>query len=135
MWYTITLIAGVLILISSLFALRESLEFLRSSERAVATVMDLEHVQDSDGDITFKPIFKFTTNLNQEVIYRHHSSSKPASWQFGEQATIAYKASDPSDAKLMTYFGVFNWTVILMSIAMPMIVIGGGYHLSQVVLK
>ncbi|MCG2613476.1 DUF3592 domain-containing protein [Terrimonas sp. NA20] len=135
MWYTVTLVAGILLLISSLFALRESLEFLRNSERAVATVIDLEHIKGSDGDITFKPVFKFITNSDQEMIYRHHSSSKPAAWQFGEQATIAYNAAKPSEARLMTYFGVFNWAIILMSVAMPMIVIGGGYHLSQAVLK
>ena len=118
----------------SLFILRESLAFIRTSERAVGTVIELEKVAGSDGD-TFKPIFKFKTALNQEIIYRHISSSNPPGWKIGEEVTIAYDPNNPSVARLLTYFGTFSYTIVLMAIAMPLIVIGGGYHLSQFVLK
>ncbi|MET0461620.1 MAG: DUF3592 domain-containing protein [Chitinophagaceae bacterium] len=134
MWYTLTLIVGLVLLAISLFLLRESLAFLRSSERAIGTVIELKSISDSDGT-TYKPVFRFKTNLGEEIVYTHHSSSNPPGWDIGDKATFAYDAGNPSVARLMTYFGTFNWTVILMSIAMPMIVIGGGYHLSQYVLK
>lgn len=134
MWYTLTLTVGMVLLIVSLVILRQSMNFLRNSERAVGTVIDIERVHGSDGD-TFKPIFKFKTNLNQEIVYRSASSSNPPGWVIGEQTTIAYDRNNPSVARLVTYFGTFSWTIILMAIAMPMIVIGGGYHLAQTVLK
>ncbi|MEI9943253.1 MAG: DUF3592 domain-containing protein [Chitinophagaceae bacterium] len=134
MWYTLTLAVGIILLIISLSILRKSLAFLRSSERAVGTVIELERIRDSDGD-TFKPIFKYKTISNQEFIYRPISSSNPPGWKIGEEATIAYDPNNPSVARLLTYFGTFSWTIILMAIAMPFIVVGGGYHLSQALLK
>lgn len=134
MWYTVTLAIGIVLLIISLTKLKDSLAFLRNSERATGTVIELERINGSDGD-TYKPIFKFKTSLNQETIYRHISSSDPPSWKIGDEATIAYDPSSPSEARLLTYFGTFSWTIVLMAVAMPLIVIGGGYHLSQIVLK
>src|SRR5688572_6644800 len=134
MWYTLTLVIGIILLIISLFILRESLAFLRTSERTVGTVIELVKIDGSDGH-TFKPIFKFKTNLNQEIIYRHISSSNPPNWEIGEEAIIAYDPNNPTVVRLLTYFGAFSWTIVLMAVAMPLIVVGGGYHLSQVVLK
>jgi hypothetical protein len=134
MWYTLTLVVGITLLIISLLTLRESLVFLRKSERTVGTVIELERIDGSDGD-TFKPIFKFKTSLNREIIYRHFSSSSAPNWKIGEEAMIAYDPNDPYVARLLTYFGTFRWTIVLMAIAMPLIVVGGGYHLSQAVLK
>lgn len=134
MWYTLTLAIGIVLLAISLTKLKKSLAFLRNSERAVGTVIELERISGSDGD-TFKPIFKFKTSLNQEVVYRHISSSDPPGWRIGEESIIAYDRNDPTVARLLTYFGTFSITIVLMAIAMPLIVIGGGYHLSQIVLK
>jgi hypothetical protein len=74
MWYTLTLAIGIILLAISLLKLKESLTFLRTSERAVGTVIELEKIAGSDGGHTFKPIFKFKTISNQEIIYRHISS-------------------------------------------------------------
>ncbi len=134
MWYTLTLTIGLILLAISVFKLRESLTFLRTTERAVGTVIELVKINGSDGD-SFMPIFKFKTSLNQEVVYSQNSSSNPPDWRIGEEVIIAYDPKNPTDARLLTYFGIFSWTIILMAVAMPLIVIGGGYHLSQVVLK
>jgi hypothetical protein len=134
MWYTLTLVVGITLVVISLLILRESLAFLRRSERTVGTVIELVKINGSDGD-TFKPIFKFKTSLNREIIYEHFSSSNPPNWKIGEEAIIAYDPNDPYVARLLTYFGTFRWTIVLMAIAMPLIVVGGGYHLSQAVLK
>jgi hypothetical protein len=134
MWYSVTLIVGIIILVISLFLLKEALGFLRTTERAVGTVIKLEKINNSDGH-TFKPVFKFKTSLNQDIIYSHIASSNPPAWSVGEEATIAYNPNNPSSAKLLTYFGIFGFAIVLMAIAMPLIVIGGGYHIAQFYLK
>lgn len=134
MFYSITLTIGLILLVVSLFIFKESLEFIKRSERAIATVIELVAIKDSDGT-TYKPVFKFKSRHNQEIIYRHIVSSSPANWYVGEEATIAYEPGDPMEAKLLTYFGVFRWTIILMAISMPLIVIGGGYYVAQSFLK
>lgn len=134
MWYTITLATGIVLLLISLHFLKESLSFLRTSNRATATVIELETVKDSDGD-TYRAIFRYYTNSGQEFIYRQGSSSSPAIWDVGEEATIAYDPNDPYKARLVTFFSMFGATAVLMAIALPCIVFGLGYFLSQLVLK
>lgn len=134
MWYSITLNIGILLLAISLFLLKETLVFLKTTERAVGTAIEIIRTGDSDGP-RYKPVFSFKTNTNQEVTYRHIVASSPPGWQIGDKATIAYNANNPSVARLLTYFGVFHWSIVLMAIAMPLLVIGGGYYLSQWVLK
>ncbi len=134
MWYSITLVVGIILIVFAIILLNRSLSFLRNSERTIATVIELERNNAFDGD-TYNPIFKFKTSLGKEVIYKHFVSSSPATWYIGETATVVYDPGDPSDAKLLTYFGAFSWTIVLMAIAMPLIVIGGGYFLSQSFLK
>ncbi len=130
MWYTCCFVIGLLLLIASLFMLKKSIAFLKNSERTVATVIRIETVSGSDGN-TYKPIFSFKTNTNEEIIYPSPFSSSPPGWDIGDEATIAYDRNQPNNAKVLTYFGAFSWTIILMSIAMPLLVIGGGYHLAQ----
>ncbi|MEO5682564.1 MAG: DUF3592 domain-containing protein [Chitinophagaceae bacterium] len=129
MWYTITLAVGLLLLVVALSKLQKTLSFLKMSERATGTVIELERVKDSDGD-TFKPIFKFETKNHQQIIHRHIGSSNPSSWSVGDEVMIAYDSADPSEARVLTYFGTFSWTIILGAIAMPLIIVGGGYYVS-----
>ncbi|WP_369681672.1 DUF3592 domain-containing protein [Ferruginibacter sp. HRS2-29] len=89
---------------------------------------------DSDGT-SYTPIFRFKTNANREVTFRYPFSTAPSSWEVGDETTIVYDMNNPSSAKVLTYFGVFSWTVALMAIAMPLIVIGGGYYVAQHFLK
>ena len=134
MGYTISLSIGIVLLVVSLFLLKESIAFIKRGNRAIATVIRLEKVSDSDGD-SYRPIFQFKTSFNQEVTYKYTTSSSPASWDIGEKATVVYEANNPNNAKLLTYFGAFAWSVIFMAIAMPLIIIGGGYYILQPFLK
>ncbi len=134
MWYTLTLVVGITLLFISIFKCRESLAFLKNSERTVGKVIDLEHIQGNDGP-TYKAIFKFTTKANKDITFRQNSSSNPPSWRVDEEVMIAYDPQNPDQARVLSYFGVFSWSIVLMAIAMPAIVVGGGYHLASYVLK
>jgi hypothetical protein len=134
MWYTICVVVGAALLIASLLMLKKSMAFLKDSERATATVVDLQRVSGSDGD-TYKPVFTFKTYANQDITYRSGVSSSPPAFEIGEEVTIAYDRNNPSTAQLLTYWGSFRWSIILACIAMPLIIIGGGYHLAQRVLQ
>jgi len=134
MVYNILLTIGCTILAISLYLGKRSLAFIKTSERAVGKVIEVQRIEGSDGP-TYKPIFKFKTSLNKQVIYKYPFSSSPASFKLDDEAIIAYDANDPYKAKILTYFGSFGLSVVLMAIAMPLIVIGGGYHLSHYFLK
>jgi hypothetical protein len=134
MWYNITLAIGLFLFGLSLYIFKNAMSFVRKSERTEATVIDLERIPGSDGD-TFKPVFTYKPNQGQTLEYRSMSSSRPPSWKLGEKAVIAYDPADPSSAKLLTYFGVFGPGIVLLALALPFIVVGGGYHVSQYLLR
>ena len=134
MWYSITLIIGIVLALVSLFFFKKSLDFLKASNRAIATVVELQEISDSEGR-SYKPVFEFKTVTNQVVRFMNATPSNPPAWYIGEETTIAYDSNDPAKAKVMTYFGTFNVSIVLLSIAMPLIVIGGGYFATKIFLR
>lgn len=118
----------------SVYLFRGSLRFLKNADRAIATVIEIETISDSDGS-TYKPVFRFKTRFNEEKVYRRPYSSSPAGWKVGDEATLAYDANNPDNVKLITYFGSFGLSMVLMAIAMPLIIIGGGFIYCQQFLK
>lgn len=134
MIYKILVAAGVILFLLAVYFFNKSVRFIKTGERATATVIEL--VKSTGGKSTsYKPVFKFKTALNQEVIYRHNVSTSPPAWKIGEEAVIVYDSNNPQKAKLLTYFGSFGLSVILLALAMPLIVIGGGYFFSQSYLR
>lgn len=119
---------GVALLVVAFFCGKRSLLFLNTSERATGTVIRLNEIKHSDGS-GFAPVYAYTTRAGEAFTYEPSVSVKPPIWEVGETATIAYDPFNPRNASLVTYFGIFDWSIIFAAAAMPFIVIGGGYHL------
>ncbi len=75
--------------------------------------------------------FTIQTKDNLSFAYALRESSDPPVWEIGETTTIIYDPSDPSKVSLYRYFRVFIWTLVLLSIALLLIVIGGGFFIVQ----
>ncbi|HEX2627735.1 MAG TPA: DUF3592 domain-containing protein [Chitinophagaceae bacterium] len=129
MIYGILLIVGVIVAAIGVRMLLRSLTFIKSGERTTATVVEIIPVHGSDGT-TYKPVFEFTTLEGRKMIHRQNSSSNPPGWKEGEETAIIYDRDNPENARVVTYFGLFSWSIILFAIAAPMIIIGGGYFLA-----
>jgi hypothetical protein len=131
MLYGIALIIGLILLSYALNALKESIAFVKNSEKTIGTVTELEQLSDSDGD-TYRPIFTFKTKDNKEYTYTYPVSSSPPGWAIGDQIKFAYDTNHPESAKMLTYSSVFKWPVRLLSFALPLIVLGAGYFLTLI---
>jgi len=68
MGYTITLGIGIILLGISLVMLNSSIQFIKNESRATATIIEIEKFSDSD-ETTYKPVFKYFTYANEEIIY------------------------------------------------------------------
>lgn len=124
MKYILYLLTGLILLAISLYQLKQSLDFIHRSERAIGTVTSLE-----ENDGAFSPVFTVKTKEGDQIIYHHPFSSNPASWAIGEEATFLCESGSSPSAKMMSYFGLFDWAIVFMAIAVPLIVIGAGYYL------
>ncbi|MNI57429.1 hypothetical protein D3C73_1124890 [compost metagenome] len=129
MWqYYLILGLGVVFLLLAIFSFRNTMEFLKNGDKATATVIDL-HKYESEGEV-FAPVFTFRTKDNQVITYELAEGNDPPTWKVGETTTVIYDPVDPSKVSLYSYFRVFVWTLVLLSIALPLLVIGGGYFIA-----
>lgn len=123
MLYKLYLLAGLILFIVSLYKLKQSIDFISISERAIGTVTSLEEI-----DGAYSPVFTVKTKENGQIIYHHASASNPAGWDVGEEAIFLYNPQNPRSATLMSYFWLFSWVICFMVIAIPLIIVGGGYY-------
>lgn len=130
MGYFVTLSIGILLLLVSLHFFSTSVNFLKTGNRTIATVDQLEKER-SKGKYTYRPIFKFTTVNGKEILYSYKVASSPPDWEVGEKVTIFYQIDDPENPMILTYFGAFGSAIISLIIAMTLLIIGGGYYLFQ----
>lgn len=134
MWqYYFILGAGVILFVAALLSLKSTLLFLKKAEKATATVTSLREFE-SDG-IVFSPFFTFHTRNNIEYTYELPEGTNPSAWSVGETETVIYDPDDPSSVELYTYFRIFAWPLILISIALPLLVVGAGYFIAAQWLK
>jgi len=131
MQYQICFIVGLVLLVLSCYLLYRNIAFLKTSERAKGEVIELKKIHRSTSKPTYKPVFEFVTKEGKIIIHTSISSSNPPTWKLGEKAVYAYKSDAPDKGKVVTFFGVFGWVVALVCVALPLLVIGGGYYLSE----
>lgn len=134
MWqYYIILGAGIVLFIFAFLSLRNTLSFLKKAEKATATVTSLREYE-SEGTV-FSPLFTFRTQNNTEYTYELPEGTNPSAWSVGDTETVIYDPDDPSSVSLYTYFRIFIWPLVLISIALPLLVVGGGYFIAEQFLK
>lgn len=96
--------------------------------KTTATVTELITIHDSDGN-TYKPVFEYTDKTNTKKEFKSDVSSRPAAYSIGEKAKIVYNPKNDNEIKIVSFWGLYRWTIILLSIASPLIIIGDGYLL------
>lgn len=124
MWYKLYLLTGLILLATSIYKLKQSIDFIGRSERTIGTVISME-----ENDGAYSPVFAVKTKEHGEVIYHHAAASHPPAWDIGEEATFLYDPGNPQSATMMSYFWLFNWAILFLAVAVPLIIIGAGYYL------
>ena len=128
--YTIFLAVGLVLLLIAFLMLQKSFSFIKQGQKTKATVVDLINYRNSDGHLMYKPVYQFVTTHNEEIIYESSVASNPPARQVGDEVSVIYDRNNPQSMVVVSYFGLFSWTIILTAVAMPFIVIGGGYFLA-----
>ena len=103
-------------------------ELLNNGIKTTATVVDMITVTGDKGN-TYKPVFEYRDQSNTIQSFKTEVSSNPPAYKIGEKQEIIYSPEDTDLVKTVSYWGLYRWTVVLLSIAMPLLIIGGGYFL------
>ena len=103
-------------------------QLLKTGIKTKAVVKDLIAVSGDDGP-TYKPVFEYMDRSNTIQEFKSDVSSRPPAYKIGEKVEIVYDPKDEEEVKVVSYWGLYRWSIILLSIASPLLIIGGGYLL------
>lgn len=127
MGYVFTFIAGLVTFFIGLLLLIDRILLIKKGNIAIATVIELKEDIDSDKNKTYKPVFKFTTQNNEEIIYEHSRFSSYGTWSIGEEIKVVYPTGSPYEIVLLTYFNSFGLSMLFFIVGFILIVISTGY--------
>jgi len=63
--------------------------------------------------------------------FKSEVSSRPPAYKIGEKVEIVYDPKDVDEVKVVSFWGLYRWAIILSCFAAPLLIIGGGYLLYQ----
>lgn len=119
---------GGLLLVRATAILRNRLAFVRQGMRAQGTIVEFVEERDEDGTFYF-PVFDIPGSRYETITYQHRVGSSRARWQMGDTAMFIFEPGKPETVELLSYRGIFGWPLLLLTVAVDLLVVGGGYFL------
>lgn len=126
--YLIFIIIGGLLLAFASAKLMNRLAFLRHGERAMGTFIEFVEHKDDDGTFYF-PVFNIPYRREEIITYKHWIGSTNTRWQTGDTALFIFEPGKPETIKPLNYRDILGGALLLLSVAVDLLVIGGGYFL------
>lgn len=107
---------------------QKSQDLLNRGERTVAEVVEYKTSRGKNGTV-YAPIFKFKDRSQHVVSFTSTINSSPPAYDIGENVKIVYNRRNPQDVKVVSFWGLYRASIILLMVASPLLVIGGSYLL------
>ena len=124
--YLLFFLGGLTLVIVAYKYFKESLDLLRNGVNTEATVNKIIEFDGSDGK-TYTAVFTFKDLEGNIVSFQNSVASNPIVWKKGESVSIVYDPALPTVAKVVSYWGLFRPTIILLMMAAPLLVVSVGY--------
>jgi hypothetical protein len=122
--YSLLLIIGISLLYLAGDNFLETRKFLASAIETKGTVAELVNSDD-----VYMPVFEFRDHNNNVIRFEHNIGSNPAAWKKDEEVRILYDPDFPNDHRIISYWGLFRPTIVLMMIGLSITVVSAGYFL------
>ena len=100
-------------------------QFARAASRAPGTVVKIERSH-SGSSSSYYPVVRFRTAAGQDITFRSSFGSNPPSHAVGEEVEVLYRESDPGEARIKSFFGLWGGATIIGSIGAVFALVGGG---------
>lgn len=102
-------------------------DLLSNGRKSKAIVIDYIEVEDDDST-TYKPVFEYYDNNKQVFRFKSEVSSSPKPYKLGQSVDIVYDKKH-TDVKVISFWGLYRWSIIMLMIAAPFLVLGTTYFL------
>ncbi len=128
--YWALLVVGFVAFFFAIKMYNDTNELLKIGIKTKAVVKDLIEVSGDDGPM-YKPVFEYEDRSNTTKEFKSEVSSRPPAYKIGEKVEIVYDPKDVDEVKVVSFWGLYRWAIILSCFAAPLLIIGGGYLLYQ----
>jgi hypothetical protein len=98
------LVGGIVALLGCGFATSQSIWLLRSAPVSGVVTQLTPHQESEGSNTSYAPQFTFTDDLGRDHTVTSHVQSDPPEFTVGEQVRVRYIRSDPSSAKLVSFW-------------------------------
>ena len=126
--YGSLLIIGVVLLYFANKNYIYSKNLINNGVKTKAKVIDLIEVSGDDG-YTYKPVFEYTNRLDEKVTFKSSVSSSPPAYSVNQIVNVVYDKEDETKMKVVSFWGLYRWPIILLCMASPFLIISVGYFL------
>ena len=116
-------LAGLLMLLLTYVVLSASFRFIREGKQVRALVKDIGAATDGG----YYPEFEYEVD---GVTYHQSSEISSVKWmdKKGSYHDIIYKKSNPSEIKVVSFWGLFRAPVVISCVAGILLIISGWYY-------
>lgn len=126
--YLLFLFIGLALLFFAITKFRKASLLIASGKSTEAVVAEILTEEDGDGK-SYRPVFQFRDQNDKTVTFKYEVSSNPLVWRKGESVSIVYDPADPNHATVVSYWGLYRWSITLTMIALPLLCLSVGYFL------
>ena len=127
-FYTFLFLTGAFLTYGAYNQYQKTQKLLEKGIKTTANVISFVTSQGENGTM-YAPVFEFQDKSLNKQTFKSGISSSPPAYKIGDKVTIVYNRSEPKKAKTVSFWGLYRWSVILLMIAFPFLVIGGSYLL------
>ena len=129
LFYSLLFIIGAVLSYFAYSEYKKTQKLLLSGVKTTATVIDLIVSTNDDGNAMYKPVFEFTDRSLIKRTFKSSISSNPAPYKIGEKVKVIYNQKNTKEVKTVSFWGLNRWSLILLMISTPLLIIGGSYLL------
>ncbi|MGB8261715.1 MAG: DUF3592 domain-containing protein [Terracidiphilus sp.] len=109
--------------------------FVERSEFAQGTVTALEPVskagnRDADRNVTYAPVFTFSTKDGKTVSVLSRTSSNPPAFHLGDRVTVLYDPANPEEARIDRLWQLWSLPLIFAALGLFLYLMSAAFALA-----
>lgn len=131
MIHGILVVLGLVLLALGVGLFISSRKFLADGIKTEATVIDniaLESTDNNRKSIMYAPLLQYDVK-GEKKTYTPNARSNPPAYNIGEKVPIVYSTKNYQNVRIVSYWGIYLGSNILLAFSLPTLLIGLGYFL------
>jgi len=117
-------IIGIGLLAGSLFIFGNTQELIKKSNSTTGVVIELIQERSIRGGSKYHPLISFETQKGESIQFTLPYGSSPPEYRVGENVTVLYDPNNPYNARIYTFFGL--WQDVIFSFGIGALFFGIG---------